>query len=217
MRARLSFLLLLFSGLALAETQYVDDTLSITLRSGQGNSYQILRVLTSGTAMTLLEKNDKYARVRLADGLEGWVLTQYMTPRPIARDRLAQLAQRLTRLAEENKQLTQDLSALRSEKRSVEGEQKQAATAAEKLQGELEQLKGVAARPLELERQNREISKRLQELELNTRVLNEENAVLRDRTHRDWFIAGAGVLIAGLFLGLLLPKLRRKQSWNEWR
>ena len=202
---------------AMAETNYVDDTLTITLRTGQGNTYQILRTLTSGAALEILEREDKYARVRTADGTEGWVLTQYLTAQPVARDRLTQAEQRLARFETENQQLKKDLAALRNEKRAVEGEHKQASGTAEKLQAELERLKTVAARPMELEKQNQEMRQRLQELELNARILGEENTSLRDRANRDWFLAGAGVLFGGLLLGLILPKLRKRQSWSDWR
>lgn len=218
MRIIATALLFALSGSALAETRYVDDTLIITLRTGQGNAYQILRTLTSGTAMEALEGDDKYTRVRLQDGTEGWVLTQYLTNQPVARDRLAQAEQKLARLENENQQLKKDLVALRSEKKTVEGEHKQLSGTADKLQNELERLKSVAARPVELEKQNTEMRQRLQELELQSRMLQEENTAMRDRANRDWFLAGAGVLFAGLLLGLILPKLRKRSSgWGEWR
>jgi len=217
MRGLLLTLLFAVTITALAETNYVDDNLTITLRTGQGTAFQVLRSLSSGTAMEVLERNDKYARVRLKDGTEGWVLSQYLVTTPAARDLLAQMEQRLERFTTENQQLKKDLANLRNEKHSVEDEQKQASTTVEKLQAELEQLKTVAARPLELEKQNREISKRLQELELDTLLLQEENTALRDRTNRDWFLAGAAVILIGLALGLILPKLRRRQSWSDWR
>jgi len=217
MRLALFALVFAVATAAAAETNYVDDTLTITLRTGQGNTYQILRTLTSGAALEVLERDDKYARVRTADGAEGWVLNQYLSTTPVARDRLVQAEQRLARFETENQQLKKDLAALRTEKRTVEGEHKQMSGTAEKLQAELERLKTVAARPLELEKQNQEMRQRLQELELNARMLGEENTALRDRANRDWFLAGAGVLFGGMLLGLLLPKLRKRQSWSDWR
>jgi len=201
---------------AAAETNYVDDVLTITLRTGQGNSYQILRTLTSGTPLEILERGEKYTRVRTAEGVEGWVLSQYLTPQPVARDRITQMEQRLARFETENQKLKNDLATLRNEKLTVEGEHKQATGTAEKLQAEVERLKTVAARPLELEKQNQEMRQRLQKLELDARMLDEENTSLRDRTNRDWFLAGAGVLFGGILLGLLVPKLRKRKNWSDW-
>lgn len=217
---RIAVLALTFAiaGAAMAETRYVDDQLIITLRTGQGNAYQILRTLPSGTAMELLETGDTYSKVRLQDGTEGWVLSQYLTDQPVARDQLAKAEQKLERLQSENQDLKKTLSDLKNEKRSSETEHKQLSSTADKLQKELDRMKDVAARPMELDKQNQEMRKRLQELELQSRMLKEENTALRDRTNRDWFLAGGGVLFAGLLLGLVLPKLRKKTSgWGgDW-
>ncbi len=210
-------LLLAVATAAAADTRYVDDKLLITMRTGQGNAYQILRTLPTGTALELLETSGDYARVRTQDGVEGWVLTQYLTDQPVARDRLAQAEQKLAQLQDENSALKKELAALKGDKRSIETEHKQLADSTDKLQKELAHLKEVAARPVELDQQNKEMHQRLQELELNSRVLQEENTALHDRSTRDWFLAGGGVMLVGIILGLLLPKLRRRQSgWSDW-
>lgn len=201
---------------AAAETNYVNDTLTITLRTGKGTTHKILRMLPAGTPLTIIQREEEYALARTADGLEGWVQTQYLTAQPIARDRLVRAEQKLARLEADNKQLTTELTALREEKSAVEGQRAQAAGTAEKLQSELERLKSVAARPLELEQQNREMRERILQLEQSSQNLEAENINLRDRSHRDWFLAGAGVLIGGMLLGLLLPRLRKRKGWGEW-
>ena len=40
---------------------------------------------------------------------------------------------------------------------------------------------------------------------------------LKERSERDWFIAGAGVLLGGMILGFIIPKIRwkRRRSWGE--
>ena len=80
----------------------------------------------------------------------------------------------------------------------------------------LAHLKDVAARPMELAKDNTDMHQRLQELDLQTHVLKEENAALRDRTNRDWFLAGAGVLLLGLVLGIIVPRLRKRSGWTDW-
>ena len=61
-----------------AETQYVSDKLIITMRSGEGIDYKIIKVLHTGTPVEIIEGGDKYLKVR-AEGAEGWVLKQYIT------------------------------------------------------------------------------------------------------------------------------------------
>ena len=55
---QLATLILLLSSLtaAHAETRWVSDQLVITLRTGQGNQYQILKTLPSGTKLEVLNQ-----------------------------------------------------------------------------------------------------------------------------------------------------------------
>ncbi len=62
-----------------ADTRYVSDKLIITMRSGAGGDYKILKTLHTGTPVEILEEGDKYYKVRTKDTTEGWVLKQYIT------------------------------------------------------------------------------------------------------------------------------------------
>jgi len=81
----LSILLVLASSVfappAAAETRYVVDELVITLRLGKSTDHKILKNLKTGTPFEVLEDDDKtYIKVRTPDGLEGYVLRQYVSP-----------------------------------------------------------------------------------------------------------------------------------------
>ncbi len=216
MRITVFVLLLTLVGAAAADTRYVDDQLIVTLRSGEGNSFQIVRSLPSGTKLDLLQTDGKYAQVKTQDGTVGWMSAQYLTDQPIARDRLATTEAKLTQLDSENQQLKQQLATLKSSQAHTTATQQQLSSANAKLQKELAHLKDVAARPMELAKDNTDMHQRLQELDLQTHVLKEENAALRDRTNRDWFLAGAGVLLLGLVLGIIVPRLRKRSGWTDW-
>ena len=85
MRFRFLFisLILLISSMpplpAAADTRYVGDELVITLRQGKGTDYKIIRTLKSGTPFEVLEEGKSYLKVRTEDGVEGYVLRQYVT------------------------------------------------------------------------------------------------------------------------------------------
>ena len=44
-----------------------------------------------------------------------------------------------------------------------------------------------------------------------------KKAGLKDRTARDWFMVGAGVVILGMIIGLIIPRIRwrKKSSWDS--
>ncbi len=212
MRILLSAILFLLAAQVAAETQYVSDVLKITLRTGQGTTYQILRTLESGTALEVLEDAGQYTRVRTNDGTEGWVLSQYLTKAPIARDRLAQAERRLERQKADKQQLQKSLAELRQEKSTLEQSEQRLVTETAKLKDELAHLRQVAEQPIELDRKNRDLKQQLQALQVEVEQLKSDNAHLQDRTQREWFITGAGVLLGGILLGLVLPLLRRKKK-----
>ncbi|HHH48234.1 MAG TPA: TIGR04211 family SH3 domain-containing protein [Gammaproteobacteria bacterium] len=209
-------LLLLGSGVY-AETKYVIDQIVITLRSGQSNQHQILRTLPSGTRMEVLEKSDKYSRVRLADGTEGWVLNQYLTSTPIARQRLAAAEKKLAELEARNTRLKEELAATSSKESNLSKQYAALKKQDEKLNEELNRLRRVAAKPLQLENENARLKKQLLELENEHELVQQENQMLRDSAEREWFLTGAGVIVLGIILGLIAPSLRprKKSSWSS--
>jgi SH3 domain protein len=73
----------------------------------------------------------------------------------------------------------------------------------------------VAAKPIVLDQENRELQQKNVALEKEMQILSQENQVLKDRSQREWFIAGAGVLLFGLIIGLLMSRVRLKKrsSW----
>ncbi len=197
-------------------TQYVSDHLVITLRSGQGSQYQILKTLPSGTRLEVLETSESgYTKVRNSEGVEGWVLTRYLSPEPIAKEKLAAAQGRLQRLKDKNNQLKQELASLKTSQRELETERAALISKTESTAAELEQLNKVAAQPILLDKQNRELKQQNVSLEKELQLLQQENQSLKDRSQREWFIAGAGVLLGGMLLGLIIPKLRmrKKSSW----
>ena len=197
-------------------TQYVSDYLVITMRSGQGSQYQILKTLPSGTRLVVLETSDTgYSKVRNSEGMEGWVLSRYLSPEPIAREKLAAVQARLKRLKDQNSKLKQELTTLQNSQRDLEAERTALASKTESANTELERLQQVAAQPILLDKQNRELKQQNVSLEKELQLLHQENQSLKDRSQREWFIAGAGVLLGGLILGLIIPKLRwrKKSNW----
>jgi SH3 domain protein len=197
-------------------TQYVSDHLVITMRSGQGSQYQILKTLPSGTRLEILETSDTgYTKVRNAEGVEGWVLSRYLSPEPIAKEKLAVAQGRLQRLKEKNNELKQELAELQKSHQELEAERATLASKTESADAEVERLNQVAAQPILLDKQNRELKQQNVSLEKELQLLQQENQSLKDSSQREWFITGAGVLLGGLLLGLIVPKLRwrKKSSW----
>lgn len=215
----ISTLLLCASSQAFAQTRYVSDSLEVTLRSGPSTGHKIVRMLKSGTPVTILEEDSKsgYARVRSSNGAEGWVLTRYLMEEPAARDQLGKALETVKILKSGSSSAQTELVDLKSAHQTLEQEAKRLASENEKLQRELADIKNTAANALNLDSENKRLTTEFLSLERNFQLLQQQSDALKDRREQDWFIAGAGVLIAGMLMGLLLPKIRfrKKNSWGS--
>jgi len=89
--AALGLLVLLVALPAVAEPAWVSGEVRLNLRSGAGNQYRILGVLKTGDALQVLERSEKWTKVRTAEGKEGWIPGGYLNPQPPPAIRLEEL------------------------------------------------------------------------------------------------------------------------------
>ena len=201
---------------AYAKTKYVSDHLVITVRTGQGAQFQIIKTLESGEHVEVLETTDTgYTQIETSDGTEGWVRTQYLADEPVAREKLVKAEAKLLKTQSALKNVKEKLAALSVEHKTLSQNQSTLSADKKKLDSELARLNEVAKKPIILDRQNRLLQEKNVTLEKDLQRLNQENHSLKDRSQREWFIAGALVLFGGIILGLIIPKLRgrKRSSW----
>jgi SH3 domain protein len=200
--AILLFLTLLPS-VTMAETRFVE--VEVTLRTGQGTGFSIVRMVRSGTPVEILQQDpgSGYTRVRMPGGTEGWVLTRYLTDNPVGAEQLVTAQQRIDQLQRENRQLVEERDRYLKE--------------ADSLAEELARLKDLSSNALALEDANQQLRTTAARHEETIGRLQEDNERLASRTRRDWFVAGAGVLVIGIVLGVVLPRIRwrRRRSWSD--
>jgi SH3 domain protein len=209
-----------FAGHAMAETRYVSDTLEITMRSGKGTSYGITRMLRSGTQVDVLEtdKNSGYTHVRTKSGKDGWVLSRFLMKTPAARDRLATAEKKLAELEIENRKLETGMAAIKEEKDALSKNLGSLDSESRKVNQELAEIKHTASSALAIDSENKELKSRVVSLERQMQTLQQENEGLKDRTARDWFMVGAAVVLLGIIVGLIIPRIRwrKKSSWDTF-
>ncbi|MDP1558221.1 MAG: TIGR04211 family SH3 domain-containing protein [Nitrosomonas sp.] len=208
--------LLLLPILAQAETRYVTDQLEITLRSGPGNSHAIQRMVASGSALTVLERDidNGYSRVQTSGGIEGWVLSRFLIAEPSARRQLERLSSQLSNTkVEKGVSISAQVRAIRTAHDNVAKRIIELETDNKKLEDELEHIKHTATNVLAIDEQNKMFQQQLIDTEAKVRVLQQENYELNSNKERDWFVAGAIVLFSGLIIGLIMSRIQgRKRS-----
>ncbi|MDH3888171.1 MAG: TIGR04211 family SH3 domain-containing protein, partial [Gammaproteobacteria bacterium] len=207
--------LLILSGNAVAETRYVSDTLEITMRSGKGTSFGITRMLRSGTPVEVLnvDKKSGYTQVRTNSGKEGWVLSRFLMKGQAARERLATAEKNLAELELENRKLTTAMATLKEEKGTLESNLSALEGESRGVSQELAEIRRTASSALAIDSENKDMKGRMVSLERQLQTVQQENETLKDRTARDWFMVGAAVVLLGIIVGLIIPKIRfRKKS-----
>jgi SH3 domain protein len=210
------FLVTIFTaGVLPAETVYVSDELEITLRTGPGVKNKITSMLQSGEGLEVLQSNSSgYTEVRTANGKTGWVLQRFLMVEPSARSRLDEVQLREQELVEQQ----QEILGLRAAAVDSEFQSKNMQESNAKLKAELQRVKKIAADTLIINDKNTELADALAQAESKQTSLQVDNERLSNNTEQAWFIRGAAVILLGMFLGLLIPKLRfrKKRKWGDF-
>ena len=209
------------SGNTLAATQkYITDEFEVTMRSGTSTSNDILRLLKSGEAVSVLEEDldTQYSYVELDDGKKGYILNRYLVSNRSSKYRLEQLEIKASEQQEANAILQFEIKNLQTdlEKEQSDGSSAKAALLAN--ENELTRVKNASQNTLSIVDENDELKSIVDNLVKNNAILNKKNSTLKDNSNMDWFIRGAGVSLAAFVLGILITRIRwrKKESWGSY-
>lgn len=200
--------------------RWISDSFEVMMRSGKGNRQSIVRMLSSGSKVELLELDEAagYARVRTPGGAEGWVLSRYLLRSPPAKVRLPNVEQQLAASQTKRKDLQQQLGQLRKERDQLQRQVAELERSGSTLQTQLSDIRRLSANVIQVDEQNQQLRERLAAAEQTLGELQRDKERLERRAAREWFVVGAGVIIIGIILGLILPRIRwrRKSSWSDF-
>jgi hypothetical protein len=116
---------------ASAETAFVTDRLSVTLKSAQGEAGVAVKQLDAGAPLEVLERAGLWAHVRDRGGADGWIEARFVSSEAPARSQLAesqaQLVRLRTQLTDAQAQIKKSEAALAQESARVKELQKNGA------------------------------------------------------------------------------------------
>lgn len=209
--------LMMVAATAVGQTLYVSDQLVITVRTGPSTENAIITNLVSGDAVEVLQANAEtgYTRVRIQSGVEGWVLGRYLVATPVSQDRLIIAESDLAEAQATVAMLEGSVAMLAAELEVTGRRLEETETENASLTKELADLRAASENVLSIRDQNESLRRRLNERNEEAELLAIDNDRLRSRATRDWFIAGGGVLLAGIIVGLIAPGLRRRRR-SQW-
>lgn len=183
-----ALLVTVFPAPVAAKEKFVTDSFTITMRRGNDSSYAILRMLKTGTPLTILEAEEgsDWIKVRTRGGAEGWVLARFLVEEKPARSRV-DVAEAAMKQAEKKSELL--------EKRFKEISNK--VTRLGQLEKEVASLKELSRNAAALESQNKSFNQELQTL----RVERDQAVKERDWL-KGWYLQ-LGAFLATFILGML--------------
>ena len=88
---------LLVTGIASAETMYVTDQLTIGLRADVTPDAAILKTVSTGAPLEVIERNGSLVKVREPEGVEGWLEATALSAQPPAAQQLKTVRSELER------------------------------------------------------------------------------------------------------------------------
>ncbi|MEY4685683.1 MAG: hypothetical protein RLZ25_2142 [Pseudomonadota bacterium] len=190
---QLYLLMIWLPSIALANL-FVTAGKPVDLRTDLGPSSKSIRMVDGGTEVEEVRRLPKigFTKIKLSTGETGWVPAARLSDQAPDPGQLILASQNLLGLPP--KQLEKEIAHTQTELNIV----RQASLTARRMQEERDQLQ-ITARQLQAE---------LEQLRLDKAALNGDQKQL-------WFAMGAGSLLVGIILGLILPRLKPKRR-NVW-
>jgi SH3 domain protein len=206
----------------------VGDQLIITLRQGKSTKHKILKTLKTGTPLEILEEDDSYFKVRTSDGVEGYVLRQYISSVPPKTQRIEELEmlnnslqKKINNLKEAKSDLDMQLKAsqdkynrefsiINSKSANIEQSLEQALNNERIMAEKYDNLLAKAENVVEIAAERDKLLKKNKQLETEVSALLKKTDKLADSRMIKWFLAGGGVLFFGWIIGKISRKKRSR-------
>ncbi len=202
--------LLLVAATGTAETKYVTEDLTITLRTGPGNDRKIIAFPSAGQPLEVVTPGEEYTEVRTSGGKQGWVLTRFLTGREPADQVLARLQEEHSRIVEKYEKLKQQASELNSEGRELNDDLTTTRDSLGKLQKEYESLKSESKDFLSLKSKYEKTLKESGTAQDKVNRLEKELQQLYSRELTTGMLYGGGLLALGFIVGFIVKRPKRR-------
>jgi len=209
----------IFSASAAAQTVYVSDIVYVPVRSGPGTQYRIIHQgIRTGTQMTLLEESDDkdWSKIRTEGGLEGWIGAQHILREQPARMQLTAAQTKLTAATKKIEELENELKQVRTEHNTLSRKSSDLTNEKDQYAEELRKLRALSADAINLNERYQNLLEKHELIQTEFDAVRAENDQLKSNHTINQWMFGAGLVILGMILMLILPAFARQKRHSDW-
>lgn len=210
----LTIALLLTSTLASAQSfVYITDQVDIPMRSEKTFGDNIVRSLSSGSKLSILQATeDGWTQVKF-EGSTGWIISRYLSNNPPARAQLEKLKQTynankllITKLAKRKTELETEVQTLKFENTKL-------SIQTSKSEAEKNHIEQVYKDALKLEHSNEKLTTSNLQLKAEIQLLKNNKTATQESSSRNWFMTGGFVLFIGILIGFIFPNFVNRRRY----
>ena len=195
-----------------AENRYVIPSAEVVLRSGAGREYKVIGVVKDGDSVEFIEEDEAYALVRHRSGKEGWMLKRFLSIDPPLSTVVASLRAENEKLKETETEITRKFTEVSANLSKAETDLNSTLNERNQITADFQTLQQDTADVIKIKEDMLKATQQNELLAQEMGTLKEENNRLKKDKSVNWFIAGGGVLLVGMFLGRLSSKSRKRKS-----
>ncbi len=201
-------LLISLPTLSPAKDMYVGDT-KLNLRSGKGTKYRVIQTMDTGKKVTAITTDGKWTKISTEDGNEGWVASKYLTTQKPADLKIEDLNIQMETLQAKLEMATIENQKLKEENISLTTRLNEDRIRLGKTEKAFQTLQTESKEYLTLKNKYDKIAKKMTAKDLKIKSLEKKVDDQYISIAVKWSLTGAGILLAGFFLG---SRSKRKRS-----
>lgn len=196
-----------------AQTHYVTaGSIPFDLRTGPSNQHRVIADLEEATSVEVLEVVSGWSRVQVKNGKEGWILTRFLTQEMPYKAQFEQLRREYDDLIAKAGSPLKEIEQLKKENQQLQESLSNVGKNLEDTRGKYETLRTESADFLKIKNSYEDAAAKLAEQTEKAQTLEREFAKIGFNQNLQWFLGGAGVLLAGFILGVGTKRQKRRSS-----
>jgi SH3 domain protein len=192
---------------------YITDKVEIPLRSEKNFEDNIIRSLSSGAELSILQvTEDGWTQVVFGD-LIGWIISRYLSNNPPAKVQLEKLEKinnannlLITKIVNRKAELELEIKELKLKNIDL-------SIQSNKSNAEKKHIEKIYKDALKLEHSNEKLITTNLQLKSEIQLLENNKTATEESSSRNWFITGSVVLFFGILIGFIFPNFVNRRRY----